>query len=73
VIYDGGIIDNYSLGAAKKSLSDSEIEQIVANHLADFNGGTPDPNGVYFVLTSPDVTLLQAFVNSTADGTLMLK
>jgi hypothetical protein len=63
VVYGGGVIDNYSLGATKKSLSDLEIRQIVVNHISDFNGGSPDPNGVYFVLTSPDVTASSGFCN----------
>lgn len=61
VKYSGGVVDGYSLGADKKSLSDAEISQIVQAHIKDFNGGVVDPNGIYFVLTSPDVTASSGF------------
>ena len=61
VIFKGGKVDNYSLGISKLSLSDADILQIVRNHITDFNGGVPDPNGLYYVLTSPDVTASSGF------------
>jgi hypothetical protein len=51
VNFSRGVDDNYSLG---KSLSDLDVAQVVANHTVD---DLPiDENGVYFVLTSADVT-----------------
>jgi hypothetical protein len=49
--------DSYSQG---KSLSDSQIFTVVSSAI---NGGRlpKDPNGVYFVLTSPDVTATSGF------------
>ncbi|BDG08065.1 EXORDIUM family protein [Anaeromyxobacter paludicola] len=38
------------------NLSDSAIQAVVAGALASGALKTPDPNGVYFVLTSPEVT-----------------
>ncbi len=54
----GSTTDNYSHGTA---LSDSNIQQIVSSHIATFNGGHADPNGVYFVLTSADVNETSGF------------
>jgi Phosphate-induced protein 1 conserved region len=56
VVYKGSTTDNYSQG---KSLSDASIQTIVANHISAFGG--PDPNGVYFVLTSADVNETSGF------------
>jgi hypothetical protein len=50
VHYSGLTSDNYSHGT---SLSDSAIQAIVAAKIG--NGLPKDTNGVYFVLTSPDV------------------
>lgn len=58
VAYKGSVVDSYSQGA---SLSDAQIRQIVLDHIKDFNGGVADPNGLYFVLTSPDVTATSGF------------
>lgn len=49
--------DNYSLG---KSLTDANIKTIVSNAIA--GGALPkDTNGVYFVLTAPDVNETSGF------------
>ncbi|PWU17690.1 MAG: hypothetical protein C5B50_10740 [Verrucomicrobia bacterium] len=53
VAYAGAFTDNYSQGAGP--LSDFQIEEIVAGAI-NSSGAGPDPNGIYFVLTSPDVT-----------------
>ena len=57
VSYQGSTTDNYSRGT---SLSDSAIQQVVADAI---NAGSlaKDPNGVYFVLTSADVTASSGF------------
>ena len=52
VTYSGARSDNYSHGT---SLSDSAIQSIVAA------GNPTDTNGVYFVLTSPDVNETSGF------------
>jgi hypothetical protein len=52
---DSATVDGYPYGT---SLSDSQILQIVKDHLGT---GTPDPNGIYFVLTSADVTASSGF------------
>ena len=48
--------DNYSLG---KNLTDANIQTIVSNAIA--GGLAKDTNGVYFVLTAPDVTATSGF------------
>lgn len=56
VTYKGSTTDtSYSLG---KSLTDANIQTIVANHISAFGY---DPNGVYFVLTSADVNETSGF------------
>lgn len=52
--------DNYSQGS---SLSDSQIGNIVANAIANGNCGPTagDPNGIYLVLTSSDVSETSGF------------
>jgi hypothetical protein len=55
VSYDGSTNDNYSKGT---SLSDSDIQAIVAAT------GPTDSDGVYFVLTSADVTATSGFCTS---------
>jgi hypothetical protein len=52
VTLDGQIFDNYSQGTA---LNDTNLPNIL---LLPFNNGRlpVDPNGIYFILTSPDVT-----------------
>ena len=53
VTFAGSTTDNYSQGAS--NLSDTAIKTIVANALS--SGRLPsDPDGVYFVLTSSDVS-----------------
>jgi hypothetical protein len=53
VTYVGSTTDNYSQGST--NLSDSAIQAIVSKGIA--GGGLPaDANGMYFVLTSSDVT-----------------
>lgn len=49
--------DNYSQGS---SLSDSDVQAVVANAI-NTNALPNDPNGVYFVLTSADVTETSGF------------
>lgn len=57
VHYAGSTTDNYSFG---KSLSDSAIFAVVSNAIT--SGKLPkDTNGVYFVLTSSDVTASSGF------------
>jgi hypothetical protein len=57
VTYGGSTTDNYSQGT---SLSDSQIQTVVSNALT--SGRLPyDTNGVYFVLTSADVTASSGF------------
>ncbi len=57
VHYGGSTTDNYSRGT---SLSDSAIQAVVSSALT--NGRLPyDTNGVYFVLTSADVTASSGF------------
>ncbi|MBV8503976.1 MAG: hypothetical protein JO006_19925 [Paucibacter sp.] len=57
VTLKGQANDNYSLG---KSLSDANIQTIVANQIQA--GALPsDTNGVYFVLTAPDVAETSGF------------
>ena len=57
ISYKGSTADNYSLG---KSLSDSNIQTIVANAI---NAGKfpKDTNGIYFVLTASDVNETSGF------------
>ena len=57
VHYAGATTDAYSQG---KALSDAQIKTVVANAIA---GGSvsKDTNGVYFVLTSADVTATSGF------------
>ena len=48
------INDNYSLGSSKLNLTDANIQSIVTNAI----GGKKlplDPNGIYLVVTSPDI------------------
>lgn len=52
VVFGGAIVDNYSKG---NNLSDADIRTIVARAIIDKKLPT-DPNGVYFVLTSSDVS-----------------
>jgi len=57
ITYKGSINDSYSQGT---SLSDSQIQTIVSSAIS--SGKLPkDPNGVYFVLTSADVTANSGF------------
>jgi hypothetical protein len=54
VSYAGFTTDNYSRGAT--ALTDADIQTIVSSALSSGALGQPDPKGVYFVLTSADVT-----------------
>jgi hypothetical protein len=54
--YAGSTTDNYSQGT---SLSDAQIQSVVAAHCGTL--GSCDPNGLYFVLTSSDVTASSGF------------
>ena len=57
LIFGGSTIDNYSLG---KNLTDSQVWQAVS--AAIDSGRLPsDPNAVYFLLTSADVTATSGF------------
>ena len=58
------MVSNYPFG---NSLSDAQIQQVVLNAISSgvFGGATtPDPNGIYFVLTSQDVTASSGFCTS---------
>jgi hypothetical protein len=58
--FGGATTDSYSQGTA---LSDDQIRQIVADKIS--TGALPsDPNAVYFVLTSPDVTATSGFCSA---------
>ena len=62
VVLAGERDDNYSYGttAAKKKLSDSAIKTIISSHVAA--GKFPaDANGIYFLITSKDVTATSGF------------
>ena len=66
VTYVLSTTDNYSQGAV---LTDSAVVQIVSSALTD--GRLPtDTNGVYFVLTSPDVRQLSGFCGWHDSGTI---
>jgi hypothetical protein len=57
VAYAGSTSDNYSQGTR---LRDASVQKVVANAIA--NGSVPqDTNGLYFVLTSSDVTETSGF------------
>jgi hypothetical protein len=56
--YGGSTTDNYSQGT---SLSDAQIQAVVASAIPSLHGGVADSNGVYFVLTSQDVTASSGF------------
>jgi hypothetical protein len=56
VNYLGNATDSYSQGT---SLSDAQIQAVVANAIS--HGLPKDPNAVYFVLTSADVTANSGF------------
>lgn len=57
VVFGGSIVDSYSRGT---SLTDSAIQAIVSSAIT--SGALPkDTNGVYFVLTSADVTASSGF------------
>ncbi len=56
VAYMGSTTDAYSQGPGSTSLSDAQILNIVTLALNNHAfGANPDPNGIYFVLTSADV------------------
>jgi hypothetical protein len=55
VAFAGSTTDNYSQGT---SLTDAQIRNVVSNTIG---AGVPDTNGVYFVLTSADVTASSGF------------
>jgi Phosphate-induced protein 1 conserved region len=55
--YAGFMNDNYSQGT---SLSDAQIQTVVSNAITS-NALPKDPNAVYFVLTSADVTASSGF------------
>lgn len=56
VTFMGSTNDNLSQGSASTSLSDAQILNIVTLALnSHVFGPSPDPNGVYFVLTAADV------------------
>jgi hypothetical protein len=65
VTYKASVNDNYSNGttAAKKKLTDANIYTIVTKAITGGGFGTTaaDPNGLYFVLTSSDVTASSGF------------
>jgi hypothetical protein len=57
VNFAGSTTDNYSQGS---SLSDAQIQTVVSSAISS-NGLPKDTNGVYFVLTSADVTASSGF------------
>jgi hypothetical protein len=57
VLFAGSTTDNYSHGTA---LSDSAIQAVVSDAISSHRLAN-DPNGVYFVLTSADVTATSGF------------
>lgn len=57
VVFHGSMVDNYSHGT---SLSDSAIQAIVSSAISS-NALPNDTNGIYFVLTSADVTASSGF------------
>jgi len=57
VVFSGSTLDNYSHGS---SLSDSAIQAVVSDAI-NSNALPKDTNGVYFVLTSSDVTASSGF------------
>jgi hypothetical protein len=58
VHYAGSTTDNYSQGS---SLSDAQIQAVVSTAITKSGGLPLDSNGVYFVLTSSDVTASSGF------------
>jgi hypothetical protein len=58
VALTGSCRDNYSQGT---NLTDRAVANVVANAIAHCFAGTPDPNGVYFVLASKDVKETSGF------------
>jgi hypothetical protein len=50
-----------TVAGTNTSLADSDIANIVATALGQF-GGTPDTNGVYFVLTAPGINETSGFL-----------
>lgn len=58
VRYVASTTDNYSHGT---SLSDAAIQAVVSSAISSGALGAADPNGVYFVLTSQDVTASSGF------------
>jgi hypothetical protein len=61
VTYGGSVYDNYSLGS---SLTDNNIANIVGFAIGGPDKLPIDPNGVYFVLTSPDVIETSGFCSA---------
>lgn len=59
VTYAGSVF--VGSGGYKTSLTDGDVQNIVVNAIPNFNGGRPDPNGVYLVLTSADVLETSGF------------
>lgn len=57
ISFMGSVADNYSQGT---SLSDAGVQAVVSKALAN-NSLPTDPNGLYFVLTSSDVTETSGF------------
>ena len=58
VNFGGETTDTGSLG---NSVTDAGFGTIVSNSISKLNGGIADPNGIYFVLTSSDVTASSGF------------
>jgi len=52
------VTDNYSQGAR---LTDSGVQAVVSRAISSGTLGTPNPNGIYFVLTSSDVAERSGF------------
>lgn len=54
-------VDQYPGYTYGTRLSDSNIKSIVTNYINQVQGGTPDGNAIYFVLTSSDVNERSGF------------
>lgn len=53
--------DQYPGYSNGTKLRDTSIKQITTNYINQMQGGVPDPNGLYFVLTSSDVNETSGF------------
>ena len=61
VSYGGSVNDNYSQGTTLGDFGSTSVEAVVLSHVG--HDLPVDPNGVYFVLTTPDVNESSGFCN----------